>query len=141
MKATGALIYCTSTNRFLLQQRSPTESHPGTWGLWGGKAHQGERPIDTLLRECKEELGTNRFDKIVPIHQYKSRDGSFIYDCFCCLVSEEFVPKTNGETMGWAWVSSSRWPSPLHFKSKAMLMNKSFKKKLKNFTDFIHNHD
>jgi hypothetical protein len=33
--------------------------HPNTWGLAGGKCESGETLLDTIHRECWEELGLN----------------------------------------------------------------------------------
>ena len=32
--------------------------HPNTWGLPGGKVEAGETLVDSINRECTEELGT-----------------------------------------------------------------------------------
>ena len=43
---------------FLIQKRSETKkTNPGKWGVTGGGTDTGETTIDTLKRECKEELG------------------------------------------------------------------------------------
>ena len=57
IKASGCCFLALDTGRIMLQQRSKKTSHPLTWSFWGGKSHKRERPIETLLRECKEELG------------------------------------------------------------------------------------
>ena len=66
--ACGAIIYCTTTNRILMQLRSHTCNFPLTWSLWGGKIEEGERPFQALQRELKEERkirpnGYQDFDK------------------------------------------------------------------------------
>lgn len=41
----------------LLGKRGPLCGNAGTWGLFGGGVDKGERPIDAVLREAKEETG------------------------------------------------------------------------------------
>ena len=55
IQASGCCFLALDTGRIMLQQRSKNSSHPLTWSFWGGKADKRERPIETLLRECKEE--------------------------------------------------------------------------------------
>lgn len=46
--------------KFLMQQRSLKKKiYPGKWSVTGGAVDPGEKPIDAVYRECKEELGTN----------------------------------------------------------------------------------
>lgn len=44
-------------DRFYIQQRAAAGHLAGLWEFPGGKAKAGETPEQTLLRECKEELG------------------------------------------------------------------------------------
>ena len=41
----------------MLRDNKPGIMHPGVWGLIGGHAEKGEDPIDTLIREVREETG------------------------------------------------------------------------------------
>ena len=42
---------------FLIQKRSQSKRvYPGTWSITGGGVDVGENTIDTVVRECKEEL-------------------------------------------------------------------------------------
>ena len=45
-------------NRILLAQRPEGKSMAGLWEFPGGKLEPGERPEDALIRELREELGT-----------------------------------------------------------------------------------
>ena len=46
--------------QFLIQKRSDTkDSYPGYWAVTGGGTDSGETTLDTVFRECKEELGLN----------------------------------------------------------------------------------
>jgi 8-oxo-dGTP pyrophosphatase MutT (NUDIX family) len=115
----------------MLQQRSATATHPYTWSFWGGKSEKNERPIETLLRECKEEIGPlPDIEKVYPIHTFLSDDGNFTYHTFCVTVFEEFVPVTNGETSGYAWVKLGAWPNPLHRGAKLVLHKKEMVEKI-----------
>jgi len=140
--ACGAVIYCTSTNRILMQLRSHNSSFPLTWSLWGGKVEKDERPFQALQRELKEELGlVPEMIKVYPLHQYQSKDEYFVYETFCCLVNKEFVPTLNDESSGYCWVNVGFWPKPLHNGAKNLLYSKTFRHKLDAMIAYIHSED
>ena len=49
-------ILLDETGRYLLQKRSATQEHPGTWDFFGGHIEASETPIEALQRELLEEL-------------------------------------------------------------------------------------
>ena len=55
----GSAAIIESNGRILLQQRDLITEipYPGYWSLFGGHADVDESPIETLLRELKDELG------------------------------------------------------------------------------------
>lgn len=115
----------------MLQQRSGICSHPYTWSFWGGKAEQDERPVETLLRECREEIGSlPDIEKVYPIHTFVSDDGKFTYHTFCITVYEEFVPQVNVESAGYSWVPIDCWPQPLHRGAKLIFDKKEMLEKI-----------
>jgi len=110
----GALIYSTSTNRYLFLLRNGGR-FPDTWGIVGGKIESGESILDGLLREIREELGGEiKGAKILPIEQYTSNKGTFIYHTFLIKVEDEFLPALNHEHHGYCWVTLDHMPRPLH---------------------------
>lgn len=110
----GALIYCTSTHRYLFLLRR-NGRYPNTWGLVGGKVENGETIFEGLNREIKEELGGEIKDaKIIPIEKYTSDNSSFVYQTYLIRVEEEFVPELNDEHKGYCWVQLEDHPKPLH---------------------------
>lgn len=122
LTASGCCFLALDTGRIMLQQRSENVTHPLTWSFWGGKAEHNERPIETLLRECNEEMGAlPAIEKVYPIHTFISDDNKFTYHTFCVTVFEEFIPKTNGETAGYCWVRLNAWPKPLHRGARVVL--------------------
>tara|TARA_B100001741_G_scaffold302407_1_gene291528 strand:+ start:740 stop:1120 length:381 start_codon:yes stop_codon:yes gene_type:complete len=51
-------VIITKDNNYLLLKRSSTsKTYPNTWDFPGGKLDTGEIPIQTALREAKEETG------------------------------------------------------------------------------------
>ena len=49
-----------SNGGFLIQKRAMTKKvFPGKWSITGGAVDSGETSLDTLVRECKEELGVD----------------------------------------------------------------------------------
>lgn len=132
MNASGCLILSLDTGRIMLQQRSGTTSHPRTWGFFGGKSEENERPIQTLLRELEEEIGMlPDIQKVYPLNNFTSMNKKFIYDTFVITVHDEFIPQLNNETDGYCWVKIGNWPRPLHSGAKAQLYNKDIIKKIK----------
>lgn len=53
----AAAIVAGDPPRVLAAQRSYPPDLAGLWELPGGKVHDGERELDALVRECREELG------------------------------------------------------------------------------------
>ena len=89
IKCVGCLIYDSSKDMFLLQQRSRTSSHPLKWGFWGGKLERGESFANGLKREIHEELGVEpTFDKLYPLDVFLSKDKRFIYYSFAMVVTD-----------------------------------------------------
>ena len=114
LESCGALIYCTTTHRYLFLLRSGSK-HAGSWGLVGGKLEPGESVAQGLLREIAEEIGNVVPDpKLIPIEKFTSENKNFIYHTFLITVAEEFIPVLNEEHRGYAWVPLQEHPKPLH---------------------------
>ena len=74
-------------------------------GVFWWQSEKYERPIQTLLRECEEELGVlPDINKVFPLNQFISPDKKFEYNTFVIAVFEEFIPMLNNESEGYAWV-------------------------------------
>ncbi|SRR6266550_2144990 len=54
-RAVGCFVECDG--KILLLHRSGHGSHPGTWGLPGGKVDPGETDLAAIIREMYEEIG------------------------------------------------------------------------------------
>jgi 8-oxo-dGTP pyrophosphatase MutT (NUDIX family) len=114
VNAVGIWFYSLDTQRCLYLMRSDSRN-PNSWGLPGGKCEAGEALLDTINRECCEELGSMpTYAKLAPIEQFTSADGIFCYHTFFCCVEKEFVPVLNHEHRGYSWVDFSTWPRPMH---------------------------
>jgi 8-oxo-dGTP pyrophosphatase MutT (NUDIX family) len=114
MNAVGVCFYSFDTKRYLYLMRNDSK-YPMTWGLPGGKCETGETLIQTIERECQEELGSfPEYIRLVPLDHFTSADGAFCYHTFFCCVAEEFQPRLNDEHLGYAWIDSTTFPKPMH---------------------------
>jgi 8-oxo-dGTP pyrophosphatase MutT (NUDIX family) len=112
--AVGVWFYAINTQRYLYLMRNDPK-HPGSWGLPGGRSDLGETLLETINRECQEEMGfVPEYFKIMPLEKFTTADSGFEYHTFFCIVAEEFRPKLNNEHLGYAWVDSGTWPRPMH---------------------------
>ena len=113
-QSVGALVYSSSTKRYLFLLRDGTK-FAGTWGLTGGKVEADERVIDALYREINEETGTDlSLNKTIPIETFTSDNRKFVYYTFLVSVEKEFIPELNHEHRGYCWVELKDHPKPLH---------------------------
>jgi 8-oxo-dGTP pyrophosphatase MutT (NUDIX family) len=114
IKGAGALIYSTSTKRYLFLLRDGSR-YGGTWALPGGKVDRGETVARALAREIEEELGgVIPGAKLYPIEKFTSDNQKFTYHTFLIPVDEEFIPVLNNEHRGYAWCALEDHPKPLH---------------------------
>jgi A/G-specific adenine glycosylase len=103
-------------DRFYIQER-PSEGHLG--GLWefpGGKAKEGETPEEALLRECKEELGTDLkiIKKLALVHHGYTHFKIHMSVFVCALAGEaEEVHPQVGAPFQWITVDElEKYPFP-----------------------------
>jgi 8-oxo-dGTP pyrophosphatase MutT (NUDIX family) len=114
VNAVGVWFYAVATGRYLYLMRNDPK-HPGAWGLPGGRIEAGETLIQTIERECQEELGRMpEYLRLVPLEKFTTADHVFAYHTFFCIVKDEFVPVLNHEHQGYAWIQSGTWPRPMH---------------------------
>jgi 8-oxo-dGTP pyrophosphatase MutT (NUDIX family) len=112
--AVGVWFYSLANDSFLYLMRNDTK-HPYNWGLPGGKCEANETLIDTIHRECTEELGSvPQYQKLIPIEKFTSADEGFCYHTFFCAVDHEFIPTLNHEHVGYCWLKNNIWPKPMH---------------------------
>lgn len=125
----GALIYCSSTDRYLFLLRSMGR-YTNTWGIVGGKVDATENIRQGLIREIQEELGGEIKDaQYISVDKYLSKNKDFAYYTFLVKVEEEFVPVLNKEHKGYCWVKLDDVPEPIH---PGLLMTISSDLKRKN---------
>ena len=130
--AARALFLCSSTERILLNLRSPHKTHGLKWSLWGGMAEANETPLECLSRELKEEMGGHPdIEKFYSVDIFQSPDKNFMYFSYVCIVREEFTPQLNNENCGYCWTKLGVWPRPMHFGAKKSLCSKASLAKLK----------
>ena len=112
--AAGVWFYSQTTNRYLYLLRNDPKN-PECWSLPGGKSEIKESLLETIERECGEELGSMPdYVKLIPLEKFTSADGGFEYNTFFCLITNEFQPILNDEHTGYAWITAGTWPRPLH---------------------------
>jgi 8-oxo-dGTP pyrophosphatase MutT (NUDIX family) len=132
----GALFYTLDTHRFLFLHRTKGKQN-NLWGLVGGTNEGAETPWESLKREISEEIGDVKIKKTIPLETFVSNDDKFQFHTYLCLVNEEFIPKLNDEHDGYAWVSFTKWPKPLHHGLKNTLTNKTNQIKLETVFKLI----
>src|ERR1035441_2356280 len=136
IKAAGTIFLSRKTKRILLNFRSANVSKPNCWGFWGGKINPSETIMGGLDREIREELGfVPNYERVTIIDEYTSNDLNFKYFSFAIIVPDEFLPITNDESTGFAWVSLNNYPKPLHPGARAILENTSVTKSLLRLLD------
>lgn len=121
----GALFYSLTSKRFLFLHRTQGK-HSNLWGLVGGTNEGCETPFEGLKREIQEEIGVfPEAVKTIPLETFVSNDSKFLFHTYLIVVKEEFIPQLNKEHDGYAWVSFSKWPKPLHHGLRNTLSNKT----------------
>ncbi len=123
--AAGALIVSPDGDVLLLHRAKDSENYPSFWSLPGGGGRDGEAPIETALRECREEAGDEIADLIraAPSREIDRvvtpRGLNFHTFAFAC--PKKALPRLNGEHSGFAWAPLSALPRPLHPSVEATL--------------------
>jgi ADP-ribose pyrophosphatase YjhB (NUDIX family) len=136
VNAAGTFFISESTKRILLNFRSSKSSKPNCFGFWGGKINADESIMGGLSREISEEVGfIPEYNRVIMIDEYLSEDKFFKYYSFCVLVPDEFIPRINHESSGYAWCSMGNYPKPLHPGARAILENESITKSLLRLLD------
>jgi len=132
----GALFYTLDTHRFLFLHRTKGKQN-NLWGLVGGTNEGSETPWESLKREISEEIGTVKIKKTIPLETFVSNDDKFQFHTYLCLVENEFIPILNDEHDGYAWVTFTKWPKPLHLGLRNTLQNKTNQLKLETVFKLI----
>jgi 8-oxo-dGTP pyrophosphatase MutT (NUDIX family) len=132
----GALFYALNSKRFLFLHRARGKQG-NMWGLVGGTNEGAETPWEGLKREIVEEIGPIEIKKTIPLETFISNDNKFSFHTYLCVVKEDFIPKLNEEHDGYAWVSFSQWPKPLHHGLRNTLQNKNNLAKLQTVFQVI----
>jgi hypothetical protein len=73
----------------------------------------------------------------MPLETFISNDELFHYHTYICIVQDEFIPKLNFEHDGYAWVSFTKWPKPLHDGVRNTLNNRVNQKKLQTVFEVL----
>ncbi len=114
INAVGIFFYSLDTKRHLYLMRND-KKYKEHWSLPGGKVEINETLLDTIERECSEEMGfMPDYIKIIPIEQFTANGDFFSYHTFYCIVKKEFTPVLNHEHIGYSWIDSDIIPRPLH---------------------------
>ena len=111
--ATGVLVKCTKTDRFLLLKRN-TAPYQDHWSLIAGGIEDGEESLEALKREVMEETGIKS-----GVIDYKyiaktvSGSGTKPFYYYEGTVDAEITPKLNDEHTEFVWCDKDDLPTPL----------------------------
>ena len=135
INAVGVWFYSITTKKYLFLMRND-EKYFGHWALPGGKIEDGEALVETIIRECTEELGTMpKYNKLIPIEKFTIPNNYFCYHTFFCVLENEFIPILNHEHIGYAWINEDTFPSPLHPGLLSTIKSTDIYNKIKQVSD------
>lgn len=96
-------VIVNSENKILLLQRSEKTSSPHSWDFGGGGVGKSENPMDSAIREAKEETGLDVLD-LRPLTTYldtENKDEAVIIS---------FTARTNNSEVKLSWEHEAyRW--------------------------------
>jgi ADP-ribose pyrophosphatase YjhB (NUDIX family) len=131
----GAGILFTDGEKVLLLKRAGSDNE-ATWSIPGGRAEEGETPLDVARRETKEECGTIEGHRI---GHFQSRDGAHHFHTYLYAVSKPFDCELSKEHSKWKWAKikdvkemnlhprfKESWPTFLRAIEKHFPLKKSF---------------
>ncbi len=132
-KAAGAIIIAKDTKRILLQFRSNFVDEPLTWGTVGGGLNSKETPESGCKREIEEETGYSGNIKLELLTVFTNEDSTFEYHNFLGIVTNEFEPICNSETIMFNWFELGSWPIIMHYGLRDLIENEEVIKKIKSY--------
>ncbi len=104
-----AVIQHVDGEYLLLQRSYNKEIYPGKWEIGaGGSALKGERSIEAVLREIKEETGIDT-GELVEIYNIIHQKHQAIYYGFLLKTSceKEAIQLQENETIAYKWISQN----------------------------------
>lgn len=132
----GGGIVFTDGEKILLLKRDSSSDYPGHWCIPGGKAKEGEAPIDVAHREAKEECGSVEGQRFGHFH---SNDGAHHFHTYLMAVTKPFEVRLSKEHDASEWVDlDDVLGMKLHpkFKESWPTYLRAIKKKFPNKTSF-----
>jgi len=96
----GGGIVFTDGEKILLLKRDGSSDYAGHWGIPGGKAKEGEAPLDVARRESKEECGTVEGQRFGHFH---ARDGAHHFHTYLMAVAKPFDVQLSKEHDASEW--------------------------------------
>lgn len=138
IEAVGAWFYAVDTKRYLYLMRN-NEKHRGMWSLPGGKQEHNETLLESLIRECREEMAYwPECLQLTPLEKFTANNKHFTYHTFFAAIPHEFVPTLNNEHTGWAWIGRGNLPSPLHPGLRSTMNHKEIRDKIQVLESFLY---
>lgn len=110
--ASGTLLVCKTTGRFLLVKRGLKGSYPKTWAIVGGGIEPGEEPLQAAKRELFEETKINPSLVEYEFFELQNELGNNFY-FFIGYCDVEFECELNSENIEWDWFDMDNLPNPL----------------------------
>lgn len=100
----AGVILKRADQKVLLQYRDAlAPRYPLVWGFFGGKIEINETPLETAIREAKEELGITVYDAELMLHESYSEDSKTYEKWLFCIPAENHPKLTlnEGQALGW----------------------------------------
>ena len=98
----GGGILFTDGEKILLLKRDGNSDYAGHWGIPGGRAKEGEAPLDTARRETKEECGSVEGQRF---GHFDDKDGAHHFHTYLFAIAKPFDVELSKEHNDSKWVA------------------------------------
>lgn len=103
----GGFLYNPKTNEILLHKRDGnTNINPNKWAFFCGTSEGDESPVQTFIREIKEEIGvTLKPGEVVPVCDYLNTDRGTHRYSFYAVSDAKKEEMVLGKGADFDWIS------------------------------------